>query len=107
MDALGEDVRELLRRRDPEQAEMSVLNGLTRMLADVDVLGTLSPADDVVAPLDARSVVLVDRRLSCWRKPHGEEKTTKINDFDSSTRSQIVLSLSSGEGNCLLQLGSP
>ena len=80
MDALGEDVRELLRRRDPEQAEMSVLNGLMRkMLADVDVLGTLSPTDDVIAPLDARSVILVDRRIFCWLKTHGGEKIMMIN----------------------------
>ncbi len=82
---------------------MSVLNGLMRKVpADVDVLGTLSPADDVFAPLDACIVVLVDRRIICRRKTHGGEKITKINDFDSSTRSLIVLSLSSGEGNCLL-----
>ena len=110
VDALAsvEDVSELSRRRDPEQAEMSVLNGLMRkMLADVDALCTLSPTNVVIVPLDARSVVLVDRRISCRRKTHAGEKITKINDFDSSTRSRIVLSLSSGEGNCLLQLGSP
>ena len=75
---------------------MSILNGLMRkMLADVDVLCSLSPTDDVVAPLDARSVVLVDRRISCRRKLHGGEKLTKVDYFDSSTRSRIVLSLSS------------
>ncbi len=96
MDALGEDIRELLRRRDPKQTEVSELDGLVRkVLANVDVLGTFSPADDIVAPLDTRSVVLVDRRISCRRKGHGGEKLTKVDYLDSGARSRIVLSLSS------------
>ncbi len=64
MDALGEDVRQLLRRGDPDQTLMSILDGLVReVLADVDVLGTYPSPIDVVAPFNARGVVLVDRRI--------------------------------------------
>ncbi len=77
------------------------------MFAHVDVLSTLSPAHDVIAPLDARRVVLVDRRISCRRESHGGEKVAEVDYFDSSTRSRIVISLSGGESNSLLQLSSP
>ena len=36
------------------------------MLADVDVLGTLTSADDMVSPFDARRVVLVDWGVIVW-----------------------------------------
>jgi hypothetical protein len=58
---------------------MSVLDCLMpKMLADVDVLSALSPTDDVIAPLDAHSVVLVDtdRRKSCRRNPMAGRRIT-------------------------------
>jgi hypothetical protein len=84
---------------------VETLDGLMRkMLADVHVLSTLAPAEDVVAPLDARSVVLVDRRVSSWCESRGREKVAEADSLESSTRSRILVSLSRGESNRLLQL---
>jgi hypothetical protein len=61
VETLGEDFSQLLRGVDPDQAEMTILDYLVgEVLADVNVLRTLTAADDVVAPFDARDVVFVD-----------------------------------------------
>ena len=57
---LGEQIGQLLRSIHLDQSHLTILDGLVReVLADVDVLGTLASADDVVPPFDARRVVLV------------------------------------------------
>ncbi len=77
VDAIGEDIRKLLRRSDTDQTKMPVLDcPMPKMLADVDVLSALSPTNDVIAPLDAHSGVLVDRRISCRRDPMAERIIT-------------------------------
>ena len=59
---LGQDVRQLGGCRNADELHLAILDHLMReVLPDVDVLGALTPADDVVPPLDARSVVLVPR----------------------------------------------
>ncbi len=60
--ALGEDIRELGRSGDADEQHLTILNDLVgKVLPDVDVLGSLPPAVDVVTPLNARRVVFVDR----------------------------------------------
>ena len=61
MKSLREDVCQLFRGVDSDQTKMTLLDRLVgEVLADVNVLRTLTAADDVVAPFDARAVVFVD-----------------------------------------------
>jgi hypothetical protein len=62
MKSLGEDVCELLRGVDSNQAQVSVLDRLMgEVLPNVNVLGTLSASDDIITALNASVVVLIDR----------------------------------------------
>ena len=62
MKSLDEDVFELLRGADPNQTQMSILNRfMGEVLPDVNMLGAFSTSNNVVAPLNASIVVLVDR----------------------------------------------
>ena len=62
MKSLGEDICKLLRGVDSNQTQVSILDRfMGEVLPDVDVLGTLSASDSVVAPLNVSIVVLVDR----------------------------------------------
>ncbi len=52
MKSLGEDICKLLRGIDSNQTQVSILDRfMDEVLPDVDVLGTLSASDSVVAPL--------------------------------------------------------
>ena len=53
------------------------------VLPDVNVLRTLTAADDVVAPFDARVVVFVDRRPFLRCKPHILQEVSEINHLNS------------------------
>ena len=84
MKSLGEDVCQLLRGVDSDQAKVTILNRLVgKVLPDVNVLCTLTAADDVVAPFDARVVVFVDRRPFLWCKPHILQEVSEINHLNS------------------------
>ena len=81
--ALGEDIRELGRRRDADELHLAILNILvSEVLPDVDVLGLLPSADDVVIPLDAHNVVLVHRR--CLDESRPLEELAEIQDLSSA-----------------------
>jgi hypothetical protein len=68
---LGEDVRELLEGVDFDQVHHPILDGFMRkMLAEVNVLGAFPSSDDVVAPFDARGVVLVHGGVWGLRESH-------------------------------------
>ena len=85
--ALGKDVSELIRGRDPDESKVTILNRFMReVLPNVDMLasGSLSTTDDVVTPFDARVVVLVYRRVSHRQEPHVLEQCTKVDDLHSS-----------------------
>ncbi len=57
---LGEDVCKLLGDVDFDQEHHPILDGFMRkMHAEINVLGAFTAADDMVAPFDARRVVLV------------------------------------------------
>ena len=83
MESLREDVCELLRCIDSDQAEMIILDCLVGVLAGVNVLGALTPSDNIVAPLDAHIVVLVDWRPFLWCKPHILQEVSEVNHFNS------------------------
>ncbi len=60
MESLGEDVSQLRRGRDLDQLHLSVSNHfMSKVLADINVLGSFPSADDVASPLDACCVDLV------------------------------------------------
>ncbi len=74
MTSLGEDVCELLRGVDSNQAQVSLLDRfMGEVLPNVNVLGTLSASDDVVTPLNASVVVLIDRGPGFWSKSHAPQ----------------------------------
>ncbi len=59
MQAICEDIRELQGRGDLYEPHLAVLDDhVGEVLPDVNMLGSLSSAHDVVSPLDAGSYVL-------------------------------------------------
>ena len=57
---LGQNIRQLEGGSDVDQLHVAILDHFMReVLPNVDMLGSLPTADDVVTPLDARGVVLV------------------------------------------------
>ena len=57
---LGKDIGPLVLRRHHDEPHLVVLDHLVgEVFPDVDVLGSLTAADDVVAPFNTRRVVLV------------------------------------------------
>ena len=88
---------------------MAILNHLMRkVLPDVDMLCTLSSADDV-APFDACvvQVVLVYWSITLRYKAHENEKRAKIDDLHCHCRCRIVFHLSSGQRSRLLEFRFP
>ena len=63
MKSLGEDICELLRGVDSNQAQVSILDHLVgKVLPDVDVLGTFSASDNVVAPFTQTSFIIMSNK---------------------------------------------
>ena len=74
-----------------DQLHVAIPNHLVReVLPDVNVLSALPPADDVVSPLNARSVVLVHRGWTRLSKAHVLEEA-KVQDLRRRRRRRIVL----------------
>ena len=83
MERLGQDVRQLGCGSDVDKPHLAVLYHFMReVLPDVDVLGTLSASDDVVAPLNASDVVLVDRSRT-WLQIPCSADVSEINLLNS------------------------
>jgi hypothetical protein len=84
MKSLRENVGELFRCIDSDQAEVTILDCLVgEVLADVNVLRSFPSSDNVVAPFDARVVVFVDWRPFLGCEPHVLEEATEVYDFNS------------------------
>jgi hypothetical protein len=87
VERLGQDVRYCqVGRNDADQLHLAILDHFVgEMLPNVDVLGALTSTDDVVAPLDARSVVLVRRSRAGSGKFQALEKVVEVHwqDFRS------------------------
>jgi hypothetical protein len=84
MKSRGEDVCELLRGADLNQAQVSILDGfMSKVLADVHVLCTFSTSHDDVAPLNAGIVILVDRGPGFGSKTHIPQERSEVDYFDS------------------------
>ncbi len=61
------------------------------MLADINVLGTLTSHDHSVTPLDAFRVVLMHWRVLLLAKTHVLEKFAGVDDLDCHLRCCVVL----------------
>ena len=71
---------------------MTVLDHLmSEVLPDINVLRTLSTTNDVVSPLDARSVVLIHRSRGSLGEAHAVEEVTKGQDLRRRRRRRVVL----------------
>ena len=67
---LGQDVRQLRRSRDADKLHVAILDDLMgEVFPDVNVLGALPAADDIVPPFDTCRIVLVHRGWLRLRKP--------------------------------------
>ena len=65
---------------------MAVLDIFMRkMIADVDMLRTLSSTDDIVAPFNAGIVILVYQGVAIWLEAHANEERAKIDDLHCPT----------------------
>ena len=63
LNILGHDICQLQHGRDLLQDEVSILDGLvSKVLADINLLGSLAAADNIVSLFNACCVVLVHRR---------------------------------------------
>jgi hypothetical protein len=72
---------------------MSVLDHfMGEVLADVDVLSTLTSADYVISPFDACRIIFVDGRVIGLLKSHILKQIAKVNDFDRNLGSCIIFS---------------
>ena len=70
------------RRGDADEQHLAILNNLVvEVLLNVDVLGSLPSANDVVTPLDARSVVFVDRRGRRLDESHTLEELAEVQNL--------------------------
>ncbi len=108
MQALREDIRELKRHGDSYEPHIAVLDDLVRkVLPDVNMLGPLTSSNDVVAPLDARGVVLEHLGGVLLSEAESLEQVSEIQDVHACCQCRIILCLCSREGSGLLHLGAP
>ena len=77
------------------------------VLPNVDVLGSLTAADDVIAPFNTRSVVLVDRGRFPLPESKSAQKVPEVHDLTVHSRCRVVLRLRSRERRRLLHLRLP
>ena len=85
-----------------------VMSLVRKMLADVDMLRTLSSNDDVVAPFDASVVILVlHLGVAVWLEAHANEERVKIDDLHCHRRCRVVFCLGCGQRDRLLELRLP
>ncbi len=84
---LREYIHKLELRRYLVQAHVAVLNRLMcEVLADINVLGTLTSSNHMICPLDARRVVLEHRSVVRLAKLHVGQEGTEVDDLDRHLR---------------------
>ncbi len=85
MKSLGEDVCGLLRCVDQNQTQVSILDSfMGKFLANVDVLRTFSASNDVVTPLNAGIVIIVDQGPRFGSNTHIPKEGLEVDSFNSS-----------------------
>ena len=88
---LGQDIRQLRRSRDADKLHVAILDDLmSKVFPDVNVLGALAAADDIVPPFDTYRVVLVHRGRLRLRKTHTLEEVAKVEYLRSRRGRRVV-----------------
>ena len=88
---LGQDIRQLRRSRDADKLHVAILDDLmSKVFPDVNVLGALPAADDIVPPFDTCRVVLVHRGRLRLRKTHTLEEVAKVEYLRSRRGRRVV-----------------
>ncbi len=86
MQTLGQDVRQLGRGWDLDKTHFTILDDFMRkVLPNVNVFVLLTSPDDVVAPLDARGVVLVYRCGPLLSETKSVQEESKVQDLRGSS----------------------
>ena len=92
---LGQDIRQLRRSRDADKLHVAILpmsdDLMGKVFPDVNVLGALPAADDMVPPFDTCRVVLVHRGRLRLRKTQALEEVAKVEYLRSRRRRRVVL----------------
>ena len=88
---LGHDIRQLRPSRDADKLHVAILDDLMgKVFPDVNVLGALPAADDIVPPFDTCRVVLVHRGRLRLRKTHTLEEVAKVEYLRSRRGRRVV-----------------
>ena len=73
---------------------LAILNDLVcEVLPNVDVLGSLTAADDVVTPFNTRRVVLVYRGRLPLPESKSAQKVSEVQDLTARSRCRVVLAV--------------
>ncbi len=89
---LGQDVLQLRRSRDADKLHVAILDDLMgELFPDVNVLGALPAADEIVPPFDTCRIVLVHRGWLRLSKTHAFDEVAKVKYFRSRRRRRVVL----------------
>jgi hypothetical protein len=100
---LRDYIRKLELRCYLVHASVAVLDRLVcEVLADINVLGTLTSPNHMISPLDARRVVLEHRSVVRLAKLHVGQEGAEVDDLDSHLRCLVVFCLRRGERHTLL-----
>ena len=93
---LGKDIGQLVLRRHLDEPHLAILDDLVgEVLPDVDVLGSLTAADEIFAPFNTRRVVLVDRGRFPLPESKSAQKVPEVQDLPARRRCRVVLGLRS------------
>ena len=80
MKSLGEHIGELILGGDSDELDMTHLHGLMSVvLANVDMLSALPATNDVIPPLDTRSVVL---EYGSWLRRREPKIAKEVSEID-------------------------
>ena len=81
MKPVGKDIGELVLRHYLDELHLAILDDFVgEVPPDVDVLGSLTAADDIVAPFNTRRVVLVDRDRLSLPESESAQKVSEVQD---------------------------
>ena len=82
MQTLGKNIGQLERSRHQDQLHLSILDDFVgEVLPDVNVLGSLTAANDVVSSFNTRRVVFVDRVRFLLPEAESVQKCPEVQDL--------------------------
>ncbi len=80
---------------------------VSEVLADVDVLGTFSSANNMVSTFNACSVVFINQSIVILQDAHIVQQITKVYYLNCYFGSRVIFCLSHQKQYCLLQFRLP